>query len=163
IGGEAREAEEGERDIAFAFGGQKIAVMRAAEARHERQPHLRILFKLRDLLIVDDVTNIAGDHVVSLQWQCARDCFNLNAYIRVRMAASATLSSHSRMRPVNTLACSIASPCPARSNTPKVTRGNFSASFHWSRYPTSLSSRPANTSTGRENGWESASGSTDSA
>src|SRR5689334_21665295 len=60
--GEAWEAEQAQRNIALAFRRQEIAVVHAAKARNQVDPHLRVLFEFRCLIGVDDVADMACDH-----------------------------------------------------------------------------------------------------
>src|SRR5262249_19841639 len=62
VGGEAREAEHRQRNVARAFGRQEVTVVDTAETRQQTQPHPAILLKLGNLVGVDNVSNVAGYH-----------------------------------------------------------------------------------------------------
>src|SRR5579871_3644174 len=80
VGRETRKAEHRQRYVALSLGWQKIAVMRAAEARHQLQPHRSILLEIGELAQRDFVAQITGDHV------------------RVAPGSEATGSYHTRWR-----------------------------------------------------------------
>ena len=60
--GEAGEAEQRVGDVAGALGGQEVAVVRAAVAVHELHPGLREALEGVDLVRIDLVAQVAGDH-----------------------------------------------------------------------------------------------------
>src|SRR5712671_4467496 len=81
IGGEARKAEHRQSDVTCSFGRQKIAVMSAAEPRHQVKPHRAVSLEVGQLVQCDLVTQVTSNHPVVLQrkveWaldRCANDC-----------------------------------------------------------------------------------------
>ena len=55
VGRKAREAEEGERNVARPFMRHEIAVMRAAQSVDQRDPELRVFLEFGELVGIDRV------------------------------------------------------------------------------------------------------------
>lgn len=62
VRGERREGEGRERDVVRALRGQQITVVHSAELAHERDPQLAVVLELLELVGVEDVAEVAGDH-----------------------------------------------------------------------------------------------------
>gem|GEM_PF-5519095 len=62
---QAGKAEQGQRHIVGAFRWQKIAMVLPAKLFHQGHPELAVVLKLLELVGVDDVAQVAGDHGVS--------------------------------------------------------------------------------------------------
>src|ERR1043166_1074051 len=62
VGGKARKAEHRERDVTLSFGWQKVAVMDAAEARHQIKPHRTISLEFGELVRTKLVTHVTCNH-----------------------------------------------------------------------------------------------------
>jgi len=67
VGREARKAEHRQSDVAGPFGRQKIAVLNAAEPGEQLQPHRTIGFEVGELVRIDFITQVAGNHSIELQ------------------------------------------------------------------------------------------------
>src|SRR6202040_2374201 len=67
VGREARKAKHRQGDVTLSFGWQKVAVMDAAEPRHQVKPHCTVSFEVGELVRIDVVTQITSNHPVVLQ------------------------------------------------------------------------------------------------
>src|ERR1700682_953315 len=67
VGREARKAKHRKGDVTLAFGRQKVAVMDAAEPRHQVKPHCTVGFEVGELVRIDLVTQVTRNHPVVLQ------------------------------------------------------------------------------------------------
>ena len=63
----AGKREHCQRDIVCALGRQEISVMLAAKFLDERNPDLAVVLKFFEFERVDDVSQITGNHDVSLE------------------------------------------------------------------------------------------------
>src|ERR1700694_3219721 len=66
VGGEARKAKHRQGDVTLSFGWQKIAVMDAAEPRHQVKPHCTVSFEVGELVRIDFVAQVTSNHSVVL-------------------------------------------------------------------------------------------------
>jgi hypothetical protein len=72
VGREAPKAEHRQGDVTLSFGWQKVAVMDAAEPRHQVKPHGTVGFEVDELVRIDLVTKITSNHSVVLQHKVVR-------------------------------------------------------------------------------------------
>jgi hypothetical protein len=59
-------------DVTLSFGWQKVAVMDAAEPRHQVKPHCTVSFEVGELVGADLVTQVTSNHPVVLQRKVER-------------------------------------------------------------------------------------------
>jgi hypothetical protein len=64
---EAGKAKHSHGDITLSFGWQKVAVMYATEPWHQLKPHCTVSFKVGELIRIDLVTQVAGNHPLLLR------------------------------------------------------------------------------------------------
>src|SRR5882757_5271083 len=63
VGRKTRKAEHRQGDVARSFGWQKVAMMDAAEPRHQLKPHGAVSFEVGELVQMDLVTQVTSNHL----------------------------------------------------------------------------------------------------
>jgi hypothetical protein len=72
VGGEAVELDQRKGEVVGSFLGQEVAQQRAATARDDRRPGLRVTLEVRDAVGIERIADSAGDHVTVADTACAR-------------------------------------------------------------------------------------------
>lgn len=62
---ESSKTEQAIGDVVGALGGQKVAVVLASQTGHQTDPLARIAFECSELVRIDDVFDVTGNHAIS--------------------------------------------------------------------------------------------------